>query len=521
MSESRYKKIKDVLNKHKLVIKYFITGISASLIDLTLFFFLREYYNIWYLYSAVVALSVSFTTAFIVQKYWTFSDFSDHNIHGQFFWYFFTVITSVTLNLSVLSLLIEVLNFNHMLAQIISLAVAGFAGFIMNVRNVFHNVPTKKGLVFAAGIFPPDIGGPATFVKNLSEKLCSKEVSTTVVTYADMLGRGVETSSCYDVIRISRSLPFGLRHTIYTFWLFLASINHDLIYAQDVTAAGLPALLVKNILGKKMIIRLGGDLLWERQAESGKTDLSMNEFYKAGLHKNKIIFKIGKMVLGGSDTIFVTAENLKRVYVEYYGVDEGKIELLYNPPPDVRGTAISEVPAQKEKIVLFAGRLIKYKNIDKLIDSFLEIYEDIAPARLTIIGGGPEAKNLRDKIKNEAKGKVELIDKLPNKDILEYISRAELCVSAATTEYNPNFILEALALGKKVLLNEENGLTVKLPMRFLFKGNQDLKYKMKDLILDSSSSSIPQTDIRALLTGNSLDVTADRHLVLFKKLGVK
>lgn len=513
-------KIRDILGKHKLIIKYFVTGISASFIDLYLFFALREYYHVWYLYSAIIALSVSFSVAFIIQKYWTFRDFSDHDIHGQFFWYFFTVIFSVFLNLSTLSFLIEFLNFNHMLAQLISLALAGLAGFIMNIRNVFHNMPTKKGIVIAAGIFPPDIGGPATFVYNLGPRLSAQGVDLTVVTYSDSIGDSGHKFD-YDVVRISRKIPFGVRHLLYLFWLFLATVNHDLIYAQDVTAAGLPALLVKKLLRKKMIIRIGGDLLWERLAESGKTELSMSRFYESGLHKNSLVFKIGKMVLNNCDKIFVTAENLKELYVKYYGIGEDKIELLHNPLPDLGSMAAPDHSQYKERIVLFAGRLIRYKNLDKLIKIFLEIYEDIKPAKLIIVGEGPESENIRMKIKEGSLGRVELLDKLPHKEVIDRIRDSQLCVSSATTEYNPNFILEALSLGKKVLLNVDNGLTIKLPSDFLFEDEGDFKTKMRRLLLNEIDMSEEQNKIKNMSAENSWERMVDRHLLLFKSFGMK
>lgn len=516
-----HKKISRLFSKHKLVIKYFTTGISASFIDLGLFFILREYYDLWYLYSAVIALSISFSVAFVAQKYWTFRDYSDHNIHGQFFWYIFIVLFCSGLNIAVLSLLIEIADINHMLAQIIALAFAGFVGFIMNVRNVFHDVPSRGGIVFASGIFPPDIGGPATFVKNLSERLAGKGMDVTVVTYADKLEIGVEKGLGYDVIRVSRYLPFGIRHLVYVFWLFFTSINHDLVYAQDVTAAGLPALLIKKVLDKRMIIRIGGDLLWERRAESGRTDLSMRDFYNSGMHKNSLIFVIGKMVLRNCDKVFVTAENLREVYVRYYGVDEGRVEILHNPPPDLHLVDMSEVKGKEEKTVIFAGRLIRYKNVDKLIDIFLEIYNSISPAKLLIIGDGPEYATLKEKIKKVGAGRVELVGRLSNADILNQIRSADLCVSAATTEYNPNFILEALALHKRVLINEDNGLSVRLPDAFLFKDKEDLKNKMREILLEQGNFADQNVNNAGLFTGNTLDGITEKHLALFKILGVK
>lgn len=345
------------INKHKTILKYLTIGISAAVIDVVVLFILKNYFDLWYLLGAIIAFACSFIFGFIFHKYWTFRDISAKRLSGQVFNYLVTVLVSFLVNMGVLFFLVE--SFNpfelwYLVAQFLAVSVAGIVGFIINVRNVFHDAPDKSGIVIATGIFPPDVGGPATFVKNLSKRLVGKSVKVTVVTYSD-LEREEKEDEDYNIVRIPRRLPFGLRHFEYLFWLFLASINHDLVYAQDITAAGLPALIVQQILGKKMIMRIGGDLLWERYAESRRTHLSMNEFYKKGTHKNKLIFKIGKKVLGNCERIFVTAENLKKIYIKYYGVEPSKIEILHNPLPNFKDFPIfisDDKVLHPEKIIL-------------------------------------------------------------------------------------------------------------------------------------------------------------------------
>lgn len=514
------------ISRHKIVLKYTVVGLAASFIDVSVLFVLKNYFNVWYILAAIVAFGCSFAFGFVVQKYWTFRDVSLKKIYGQVFNYLFTVAVSFVVNIGVLFFLVETFNpfpLWYVVAQIIAITIAGIVSFIINVRNVFQDIPDKSGLVIAAGIFPPDIGGPATFVSNLAKRLMEKSVKVTIVTYSDV-EKSVEDDLDYQVVRVPRRLPFGFRHFEYAFWLFLATVNHDLIYAQDITGSGVPALLVKKILDKKMIMRIGGDLLWERCAESGKTNLSMSDFYRSGAHKSKIIFKVGKKVLDSCDKIFVTAENLRKVYIKYYEVDPTKIEVLHNPLSNFKDFPVfvaSDKTVNQEKNILFAGRFVRYKNIHKLINAFLEIYEDIKPAKLILIGEGPELASLRSKVRKEAGSRVEIIGKMPHNELFRHVGNANLCVSAATTEYNPNFILECLSLGKKVLLNEDNGLTVSLPKDFLFKNEKELKSKMKDLLLSDVDMGVSKEEVLNLTEKNSWESIVERHLELFKILKIK
>ena len=514
------------ISRHKIILKYIVVGIASAVIDISVLFIFKKYLNIWYLLAAMVAFGCSFSFGFVLQKYWTFGDVSVKKLYDQMFNYLLTVVVSFVVNIGVLYLLVETFNpfeLWYIVAQAIAITIAGVVSFIINIRNVFQDAPEKSGIVVAAAIFPPDIGGPATFVNNLGKRLIEKSMKVTIVTYSDV-EKMDEDDLAYQIVRIPRRLPFVLRHFEYLFWLFLASVNHDLIYAQDITSAGFPALLVKKILGKKMIMRVGGDLLWERYAESGRTTLSMNDFYKSGIYKNKIIFKIGKRVLDNCERIFVTAENLRKIYIKYYGIDAKKIEVLHNPLSNFKDFPVfisNDKVEHPEKIILFAGRFVKYKNIHKLIDAFLEIYEEIKPAKLVLIGDGPEVASLRLKIRNQAGSRALLLDKLPHDELFRHMGNANLCVSSATTEYNPNFILECLSLGKKVLLNEDNGLTVTLPSHFLFKNEKELKTKMRELLLGNADTSISQNEVLKLAESNSWESITAYHMDLFKSLGIK
>src|SRR3989344_5988696 len=98
-------------------------------------------------------------------------------------------------------------------------------------------------IVFAAGIAAPDIGGPATYV----EKLAGGQKQP-LISYSKGL----------------KKYPKGLRHFLYFLGLLWLARNAYVIYAQNVTSAGLPALLAAKLLRKRLVLKIVCDAAWEQ-----------------------------------------------------------------------------------------------------------------------------------------------------------------------------------------------------------------------------------------------------------------
>jgi len=318
----------------------------------------------------------------------------------------------------------------------------------------------KRKITIATGIFPPDVGGPATYASKLKEELEGREIEVLIVSYGE--GKNARARI------VSRKITKGLRHFIYFWKVLMAARGAEAVYALDATAAGLPAALAAMILGKKFLIRIGGDLLWERAAESGKFFGTMEQFYESGFYDSfkPFVFKAIKFVLGRAETIFVTALNMKDIYEKHYGIEGKRIKLL--PNVFERKKEENHYKPENRGDIVFAGRFVKYKNLERVLEVFEEIYERIKPARLILIGDGPEKENLEKKIKElQLEGKAIMEGKKDSEGLQALLKEASLGISLAWTEYNPNFILECLANGTPVLISRENGLSIKLPEIFL------------------------------------------------------
>ena len=336
-------------------------------------------------------------------------------------------------------------------------------------HKVFRPLTQKNPeIAMAATILPPEIGGPALHASELITGLKDQGFKIQSVSYTSL-----------------RKWPFGLRHLIYFWRLVIIAKKSDIIYAHDLTASGLPTVLVKKLFGKKMVLRIGGDILWERISENEKLDLSMNEFYSAGLHKGRFLFKLGRFVLRNSDILILPALTLATVYQEYYGVGVSKMVIIPNPLPLVKASEAGDGS------ILFAGRFVRYKNLERLIKAFKSVSLGVDKAQLLLIGDGPDKNRLKALSDNHPK--IRMLGRVSRTELAHYLEKASVCVAPALTEFSPNFALEALAHGKPILLSRENGLGIDLPEEMLFypKNEEELWHKLSWLLTNELRVSMP------------------------------
>ena len=331
-------------------------------------------------------------------------------------------------------------------------------------------------IIIATGIYPPDIGGPAKHVKLFQDFLSSQNSHASILTYGDQSSPSVRS--------VSRRWPFGIRQLFYFLKCLVAALFNDDFYAQDVTSAGLPALAAAKILRRKFVVRIGGDVLWERLAESGKTDLSMVNYYvqKRYFLDAPVLYAATLLVLRWADAVIVPAELLKKLYPEHYGLDPKKIFTIPNPVIAVKDQGC---PALDQQTFLFAGRFVRYKNLDMLMRVFDRVRQKNKAGKLLLVGDGPERPQLENLMRQLESGKfIEIRKGVSREDLSKIISCSGACVGPASTEFNPNFILECLAAGRPVILSRENGLTIPLGEEFIFdpRNERELEQKMNDLL---------------------------------------
>lgn len=338
-------------------------------------------------------------------------------------------------------------------------------------------MPNKtKGTLIASGIFPPEIGGPASYAKTLATRLAQNGPAV-VITYSSVWHSAKDKTLPFNVIRIWSKWPKGIKHLIYFFRAAVQARQFDAVVALNAVSAGIPARLAARLFKRKFVVKIVGDSAWERAINNGKTSLLLNDFQnskRSGLIK--LLHTLQFQVCKGAHKIIVPSKYLARI-VEGWGIPADKITVIYNGT-DFKPSVLNKEEARKKlkipgNIILSAGRLVPWKGFRMLIKIMPKLGEINQFFRLIIVGSGSDRPNLESMIKNMGlERKVTLVGKKSQSDLADYMAAADMAILNSGYEGFSHQLLEFLASGvpviassaggnKEVIRQGENGLMVK------------------------------------------------------------
>ena len=309
-----------------------------------------------------------------------------------------------------------------------------------------------------------------------------------------------------------------LRYFLYFRKLLTLASQADIIYAHDLFSCGIPAALVKKILRKKLVIRLGGDFLWEKAVAKGWTEKPLSQYYQEPKNRlEKLFLSIGQWVLKSADLIIFSTDWQKEIYLRNYKISQRRIKVIENPFPEIE--AVSGLTTNQR--IIFAGRLIKLKNIAFLIRAFGQILTHQPNLQLEIIGEGPEKKNLKRLVEElNLTRSVFLKKRIPRQQLIEEIKQSFLFILPSLTEISPNLVLECIKLKKPILLTKETGFyeNFKDTLLFIDSFNQrDLENKIRHL-LDKENYLKYQKKLFLVPTDYSWPEVVKKHIDIFKQI---
>lgn len=270
-------------------------------------------------------------------------------------------------------------------------------------------------IVITTGIYPPAIGGPAQYAKNLAEAFRSSGYQVKVLTY-----------------RLEKYLPIGVRH----FWFYLRCLvgflGADLVIALDTLSVGWPSVCAGRLLNKKVIIRTGGDFLWESYVERSGDQVLLRNFYRTSLAKlsvkERLIFKITKFTLANVSKLVFSTEWQRQIWAKPYRLDltkTGIVENYFGPKE------VSFPPVKKNFIA--GTRPLKWKNDSRLAVAFARVKE----------------QNESLEYDNSTK---------PFGRFMDVLARAYAVILASLGDVSPNLILDSIRHNKPFIVTKETGL---------------------------------------------------------------
>ncbi len=126
------------MNVSKKIMRYVVSGITATGFDLFLLFLFKSVFHIWYLLSAVLAFILSFGVSFFLQKFWTFEDNSTHKVKSQASMYFLITLFNLGLNTFLVYIFVDKVGIQYLLSQIIASGLIAFGSYFVYGKFIFQ-----------------------------------------------------------------------------------------------------------------------------------------------------------------------------------------------------------------------------------------------------------------------------------------------------------------------------------------------------------------------------------------------
>jgi glycosyltransferase involved in cell wall biosynthesis len=200
-------------------------------------------------------------------------------------------------------------------------------------------------------------------------------------------------------------------------------------------SVALPAVLAGWTLGKRMVIRTGGDFVWEAYVERTKEKVLLSDFYPPAGGKPRSLSRKERMLVWlQKHVVFRLADKIvfntawqRDVWREPYRIPDSKTAVIENEykqkTHEHRGG----------DVFLSAWRPTAFKNIDTLEQAYAIAKKQYPEMRL------------------------EIYKDIPREELHEKMRTARALVIPSLSELGPNMAMEALSMGLPVLLTEDCG----------------------------------------------------------------
>lgn len=120
----------------KQFLRYIVIGFLGTGLDFLFVYLFVEYLHLHYLLSALISIALVLFLSFSLNKYWTF-DNQEKKYFYQLFKYILASSVSWGINLTVLTMLVEVFAMRYLLAKVFATAAALIWNFLIARNWVF------------------------------------------------------------------------------------------------------------------------------------------------------------------------------------------------------------------------------------------------------------------------------------------------------------------------------------------------------------------------------------------------
>jgi glycosyltransferase involved in cell wall biosynthesis len=307
-------------------------------------------------------------------------------------------------------------------------------------------------VLVVSGIWPPDVGGPASHAPAVAVFLAGRGHHVEVVTTAEQ----APASESYPVFFVSRGLPPGLLHLRTADLVRRRARRADVVYTTG--------MLTRSSTGARaarrpFVVKLTADPAFERARRRGLVQGDVIAFQHGGGGRRADLLRASReRALRAAAYVVCPSEFLLRLVLSW-GVPADRAGVLRNPAPALDGLADRETLRDRLGLtgptLAFAGRL----TVQKSLDTALRALREVPEAALVVAGDGPEREPL-ERLARElgVNERTRFLGPKPRTEVLELFRAADAAVLPSAWENFPHTVVEALAVGTPVVAAAVGGV---------------------------------------------------------------
>lgn len=307
-------------------------------------------------------------------------------------------------------------------------------------------------VVVVSGIWPPDVGGPASHAPALATALVEAGHEVEVVTTAD----APPATRPYPVRWVSRSRRAPFRHLAVVREIVRAARRADRVYATSmIRRAALGSLIARSPL----VVKLVADEAYEREVRTSRFAGTLEDFQRLrGGVRVRLLRATRTAALRRARRVVVPSAYLREVALGW-GVRPERVAVIPNPAP-----TLSALPSRADAraalglegfTLAVAGRLTRQKALDDALEALARV-ENVA---LVVAGDGPERAALeRRAAALRIADRVRFDGARSRDEVLRLFRAADAAILTSAWENLPHSVLEALAVGTPVIATAVGGV---------------------------------------------------------------
>lgn len=303
-------------------------------------------------------------------------------------------------------------------------------------------------VLLVTDIFSPAIGGPATFVDRLGRWLAARGHSVTVLCSSESRTDPGDGDRPFRVVRVPLANRYQYELEIRSRLLGLMGTH------RRVLVNGLDRYVMdaSRLLGRRFVLKVVGDVLWEAARNRGLTNADPEVFQAEASRLYPAAWRARAAVLRRARAVVVPSEYLASL-VRGWGAPDLRLHVIPNATP-VEAAPTPRQTSDRGLRVSFVGRLVNWKGVETLLLAAASADQ----LSVSIAGDGPAGPLLESLAQQLAIGdRVRFLGRCTPEQIACLLDRTDVLVLPSLYEGMSHTLLEAMSRGVPCVVSSCGG----------------------------------------------------------------